>query len=103
MSKPLREKEIYAICSLKQNTITLPDGNYRAYVKTVDYSNENWNDKGKTYYSNTNIVVRSGLIDLATILKATEEILLQNGYWGRFLEDYEFNDELNAINLFIGS
>ena len=57
----------------------------------------------KTFISKVKIEVSGGLIDIASLIKASEDINKQTDYSGQFIDSVSFNFKLNAFNVFIGS
>jgi len=81
--------ENYLIVSFDCNRIDAKDGTYK-----VKYEN---------FFSDTLVMVKSNLIDLKTFVMASKEVKHKSKYWGKFLEDFDFNNEDNTIEIRIGS
>ena len=89
------------IDSLKTNRINAPDGDYLILTKMLNYNTDkgSWED----WQSKTKVEVRGGLLETSTLLKATEEVMNDCGYWGKFLEGIEYNPQSKTLNIIMGS
>ena len=108
----------YIIFCLDHNRTNAKDGEYYATELDFDYNdkeeltrfNENMEietfeqiteQQMKYYDSNSKVIVKSGLIDIASLIQCAKEILTKTGYWGRYLESIKFKD--NKFHIFFGS
>ena len=91
------------------NYTIAPDGEDFARKYSLDYSKkvptivhadfEEYKKLCKFHYSDSKVVVRSGLIDIRSLLICSAEILNKTGYWGRYLERYNFDDKYFEIGV----
>ena len=88
---------------LKTNRINAPDGDYFILTPMMDYKLKTDKPIWKTYKSKTKVEVRGGLLETSTLLKATEEVMNDCGYWGKFLEGIEYNPQSKTLNIIMGS
>jgi len=59
--------------------------------------------RNKPIISKIKIKVSGGLIDIASLIKASEDINKQTDYSGQFIDSVNFNHKLKAFDVFIGS
>jgi len=78
--------------SLENELIDIKDGQYKVYFEWV-----------KPTLSEMTVDVQARKMDIAQLKKATAEILRKNGYWGRFIEEAWYDEDQQAISIFVGS
>tara|TARA_B100001094_G_scaffold311739_1_gene347680 strand:- start:36 stop:299 length:264 start_codon:yes stop_codon:yes gene_type:complete len=69
----------------------------------IDAKNGTYKVKYDNFISDTSVIVKSNLIDLKTFVMASQEVKHKSKYWGKFLEDFAFNNKDNTIEIRIGS
>tara|TARA_Y100001963_G_C6753218_1_gene435288 strand:+ start:1217 stop:1498 length:282 start_codon:yes stop_codon:yes gene_type:complete len=88
---------------LKTNRINAPDGDYFILTPMMDYKLKTDKPIWKTYKSKTKVEVRGGLLETGTLIKASSEIIDDCGYWGKYLEQVNYNSKDKTLNIGIGS
>ena len=93
------------IYEVNNNRTTASDGEYFIKEESLDYTDfysRNKKEKDtirKTYYSDSKVIVKSGLIDIETVIQCVAEILNKTGYWGTYIEDIKFNGKQFEISI----
>jgi len=89
--------KFYMQYEVESNSTHAPDGEYLLKDRTCDWTSINLYNKTddsselKDWFSKSKVIVRSGLIDLSTLLQCYREIQYQHNYHGRFIESYSFD------------
>ena len=83
----------HIILSIDTNRINANNGKYKVRFK---YDNQN-------FYSDNEVIVKSNLIDIETLIQASKEVSYKSKYWGKFLETIEFDKKDNIIDIQFGS
>ena len=86
-------EEIYIILSIDSNRINANDGQYKVRFNYINDS----------FISDSDVIVKSNLIDIKTLIQASREVSHKSEYWGKFLETIEFNKNDNIIDIEFGS
>ena len=85
--------------SCSHNRVNAPDGEYLLKDRKSDWTNFNVHRKLdldddmtiRDYFSKNKVIVRGGLVDIATLEDCYREIQSQHNYHGRFIESYSFD------------
>ncbi|HCT54196.1 MAG TPA: hypothetical protein DF712_17250 [Balneola sp.] len=77
------------------NKTEAPDGEYPVMCQKFDYNTDNESDY-VWFRAKTKVKVSGGLIDLETAMTASAEIINECGYWGRFIEHFEFTQAVST-------
>ena len=76
---------------IDSNSTAAPDGRYTVTTEMFDYRKEQSPDYTfLTWTSPVTVTVANGLIDKQEALAAADNLLLQCGYWGTFLERLDY-------------
>ena len=93
--------DLYLQYSCEHNRVNAPDGEYLLKDRNGDWS-EDSKDKPftqKDYFSKSKVIVRGGLVDIATLEHCYREIQYQHNYHGSFIEDVGFDGKYITIGM----
>jgi len=85
--------DCHIILSIDTNRINANDGKYKVRFNYINDS----------FISDSDVIVKSNLVDIETLIQASKEVLLKSKYWGKFLETVEFDKKDNIIDIQFGS
>jgi hypothetical protein len=78
-----------------------PDGEYSVNIMAYNYNCDSGEDF--KWDSDTNVVVKDGQIDLDSALTTAAELMMKCGYWGVFIETFNYDKLNNQFELGMGS
>ena len=86
------------------NEIDLPDGFYKVVMMHFD-NNKEWSEDSQQldWFSETSVPIRSNLISIKELVRATRELKELNGYGGKYLESVDYCEDTNCLRIHIGS
>ena len=98
--------KFYLKYSCDHNRVNAPDGEYSLKDRNCDWTNLNVLNKPsprpyveKDYFSKNKVIVRGGLVDIATLKDCYREIQSQHNYHGVFIESIGFDGEYMTIGM----
>ena len=78
------------------------NGKFTLSVESLDYRDDS-NDEFKLYFSTTQVRVENNEPIINDLIKAVQELHEQTGYWGRYIENLEYDPDTNTIVINFGS
>jgi hypothetical protein len=78
-----------------------PCGSFEVICMMADYRQDNYDER--KWRSTTKVVVADQKIDQDTALAAVAEIMLASGYFGCFIENFDFDYDTNTFEVVMGS
>tara|TARA_B110000858_G_C17622620_1_gene389699 strand:- start:90 stop:404 length:315 start_codon:yes stop_codon:yes gene_type:complete len=104
----MNDEKFYLQYSCKNNRVDAPDGEYLLKDRNSDWTYLNVLKKVDPrpyieldWYSKSKVIVRGGLVDIATLEDCYREIQSQHNYHGRFIDSIRFDGKY--INIGMGS
>ena len=98
--------DFYLQYSCNHNRVNAPDGEYLLKDRNSDWTNLNVLNKPsprpyveKDYFSKNKVIVRGGLVDIATLEDCYREVQSQHNYHGRFIESIGFDGKYITIGM----
>jgi len=91
--------------SCNHNRVNAPDGEYIIKHEMYDWTSLNVHRKSdddmtiRDYFSKNKVIVRGGLVDIATLEDCYREIQSQHNYHGVFIESIGFDGEHMTIGM----
>ena len=86
-------QDYYIHLSIDTNQINANDGKYKVRFNYINDS----------FISDSDVIVKSNLVDIETLIQASKEVSHKSKYWGKFLETIEFDKKDNTIDIQFGS
>ena len=86
-----------------KKAMSIPDGEYELRTDMADYRLDTDDFFMMQWASGHKVKVVNGESDIPSVLKASQHLMDACGYWGRYVEQLDYNYEGDYLELTVGS